>query len=78
MMTFTFAILVVTLALFIWGKIRADAVALLSMVSLYAFGILTVKETFSGFSNTTVVMIAALFIVGEAMSKNRGYLLAGK
>ena len=69
MMTFTFAILVVTLALFIWGKIRADAVALLSMVSLYAFGILTVKETFSGFSNTTVVMIAALFIVGEAMSK---------
>lgn len=69
MMTLTFAILVVTLALFIWGKIRADAVALLSMVSLYAFGILTVKETFSGFSNTTVVMIAALFIVGEAMSK---------
>ena len=69
MMTFTFAILVVTLALFIWGKIRADAVALLSMVSLYAFGILTVKETFSGFSNTTVVMIAALFIVGEAMSR---------
>jgi di/tricarboxylate transporter len=69
MMTLTFAILAVTLTLFIWGKLRADAVALLSMVALYAFGILTVKETFSGFSNTTVVMIAALFIVGEAMSK---------
>lgn len=68
-MTLTFAILAVTLTLFIWGKLRADAVALLSMVALYAFGILTVKETFSGFSNTTVVMIAALFIVGEAMSK---------
>lgn len=69
MMTLTFTILGITLILFIWGKLRADAVALLSMVSLYAFGILTVKETFSGFSNTTVVMIAALFIVGEAMSK---------
>ena len=68
-MTLTFTILGITLILFIWGKLRADAVALLSMVSLYAFGILTVKETFSGFSNTTVVMIAALFIVGEAMSK---------
>ena len=68
-MTITFIILAITIILFISGKLRPDIVALLSMVSLYIFGVLTVKETFTGFSNTTVVMIAALFIVGEAMSK---------
>lgn len=68
-MTITFIILAITIVLFISGKLRPDVVAILSMVSLYLFGVLTVKETFLGFSNTTVVMIAALFIVGEAMSR---------
>lgn len=69
LMTITFIILAITITLFISGKLRADIVAILSMISLYVFGVLSVKDTFSGFSNSTVVMIAALFIVGEAMSK---------
>ncbi len=68
-MTVTFIILAITIALFISGKLRPDVVALASMASLYVFGVLTVKEAFIGFSNTTVVMITALFIVGEAMSR---------
>tara|TARA_B110000879_G_scaffold41896_1_gene59076 strand:- start:8923 stop:10776 length:1854 start_codon:yes stop_codon:yes gene_type:complete len=68
-MTVTFVILTLTILLFISGKLRPDIVALLSMLSLYVFGILTVQEAFSGFSNTTVVMIAGLFVVGEALSR---------
>ena len=62
-------ILIITIALFIWGKYSPDVVALLSMVSLFVFGILDSKETLSGFSNPTVIMIAALFIIGEGLSQ---------
>lgn len=68
-MTTVFIILGITIILFVSGKLRPDVVAILSMISLYVFGVLSVKDTFAGFSNTTVVMIAALFIVGEAMNR---------
>ena len=72
------AILAVTIGLFIWGKYSPDIVALLSMISLFAFGILDSKETLSGFSNPTVIMIAALFIIGEGMSQTGWTAQAGK
>ena len=56
-------ILIITIALFIWGKFTPDIIALISMLSLFLFGILTLDETLSGFSNPTVIMIAALFII---------------
>ena len=68
-MTVAFIILGITIILFVSGKLRPDIVAILSMMSLYIFGVLSIKDTFAGFSNTTVVMIAALFIVGEAMNR---------
>ena len=62
-------ILIITIALFIWGKFTPDIIALISMLSLFLFGILTLDETLSGFSNPTVIMIAALFIIGEGELK---------
>lgn len=70
-------IFVITIGLFMWGKYPPDVVALLSMLSLYLTGILNVTETFSGFSNTTVIMIAALFIIGEGLSQTGWTALAG-
>ena len=72
------AILAVTIALFIWGKYSPDIVALLSMISLFVFGILDSKETLSGFSNPTVIMIAALFIIGEGLSQTGWTAQAGQ
>ncbi|TRZ41794.1 SLC13 family permease [Robertkochia solimangrovi] len=71
-------ILVVTIALFIWGKYPPDVVALISMLSLYLTGILDVPETLSGFSNPTVIMVAALFIIGEGLSRTGWTALAGR
>lgn len=71
-------ILIITIALFIWGKYSPDVVALLSMVSLFAFGILDSKEALSGFSNPTVIMIAALFIIGEGLSQTGWTAQAGQ
>lgn len=71
-------ILVVTIGLFVWGKFTPDIVALISMISLYLTGILTAPETLSGFSNPTVIMIAALFIIGEGIAQTGWTAMAGK
>lgn len=71
-------ILGVTIALFIWGKFPPDVVALMAMLSLYLTGILDLSETLAGFSNPTVIMIAALFIIGEGLSRTGWTAVAGQ
>ena len=71
-------ILSITIVLFIWGKFPPDVVALLSMIALFLFGILDLNETLIGFSNPTVIMIAALFIIGEGLSRTGWTALAGR
>ncbi len=71
-------ILIITIGFFVWGKFSPDVVALISMISLFLTGILDVKETLSGFSNPTVIMIAALFVVGEGIAQTGWTALAGK
>lgn len=66
-MTVTLIILAITAILFAIGKIRSDIVALCSLISLLIFGILTPNEALSGFSNSVVIMMAGLFIVGGAV-----------
>lgn len=77
-MTAMFIILTITIVLFIWGKYSPDLIALFSMLALFSLGILTSKETLSGFSNPTVIMIAALFVIGEALSRTGWTALAGQ
>ena len=77
-MTLMIIILSITILLFIWGKFSPDIVALLSMISIFLCGILSLNETLSGFSNSTVIMIASLFIIGEGMSQTGWTALAGK
>lgn len=57
-------VILVAAALFVWGKIRSDIVALSALVALILSGILTPTEALSGFSNPVVIMMACLFIVG--------------
>ncbi len=64
-MLLTFAILAATVALFIWGRLRADIVALLALLTLFLTGILTTAQSIAGFGDSTVILIAALFVVGE-------------
>ncbi len=66
-MTITLIILVLTVAMFIWGKVRADIVALTALASLLIFGILTPSEALSGFSSPIVIMMIGLFVVGGAI-----------
>ena len=66
-MTITLIILILTVAMFIWGKVRADIVALTALAALLLFGILTPAEALAGFSSPIVIMMIGLFVVGGAI-----------
>mgnify|MGYP001823086724 CR=1 FL=1 len=68
-MVYTFVVLTITVVLFVWGKLRSDLVALLSLLALVAGDVLSATEVLSGFSDSSVIMIAALFVVGEGLSR---------
>ena len=63
----TVGVLVLSIFFFIQGKIRADLVALCSMLILLMTGVLNTSEALSGFSNNVVIMMAGLFIVGAGI-----------
>ena len=66
-MWITIAILVISAALFANGKVRSDIVALCALCALLVFQILTPAEALSGFSNSVVIMMVGLFVVGGAI-----------
>lgn len=66
-MTTTLIILLITVALFIWGRVRADIVALTALAALLVLGILTPAEALAGFSSPIVIMMIGLFVVGGAI-----------
>lgn len=66
-MLITIITLVLAAAGFVWGRIRADVVALIALLVLTLSGILTTQEALSGFSNPIVIMMVGLFVVGGAI-----------
>ena len=85
-MWLTIAILIISAVLFANGIIRSDIVALCALCALLIFQILTPAEALSGFSNSVVIMMVGLFVVGGAifqtglakMISSRILKLAGK
>lgn len=68
-MTITLIILFITSALFLWGKIRSDLVALMALLALTISGVLSADEAISGFANPIVLMLAGLFIISGAITQ---------
>ena len=66
-LTLTFIILAVTIVLFMTNRVRGDLVAVMALLAFVIFGILTPGEALAGFSNSVVIMIAALFVVGAGI-----------
>ncbi|EMN3921100.1 SLC13 family permease [Citrobacter farmeri] len=61
------SLLAIAVILFATGRVRMDAVALLVIVAFVLSGTLSLTEAFSGFSDPNVVLIAALFIIGDGL-----------
>lgn len=62
-----FAVLAGVVVLFVWNRLPVEIVALAATLTLWATGVLTVNEAFAGFGDTTVIFIASLFVVSEAL-----------
>jgi di/tricarboxylate transporter len=61
------ALLVSAVAMFVINKPRMDAVALIMLTALPFTGVVSVGETLAGFSDSNIVLIAALFVIGEGL-----------
>ncbi|WP_210395797.1 SLC13 family permease [Motiliproteus sediminis] len=74
---FVFALLAITVLLFIIDKIRMDLVAMMVVVALAVSGVVSPNEAVAGFGQSLVVMIAALFVVGEGLFRTGVAAAAG-
>src|SRR5690606_18002134 len=61
------ALLLTSMVLFIRNKPRMDVVALLVIVALPLSGVLSIQEAVAGFSDPSVLLIAALFVIGDGL-----------
>ena len=61
------AILAAAIVAFASNRLRVDAVGLGVLLALAVSGILTAGEAVAGFSDSSVLMIGGLFIIGEAL-----------
>jgi di/tricarboxylate transporter len=60
-------LLVATVTMFTINRPRMDAAALIMMTILPFTGIITVNESLAGLSDPNIVLIAALFVIGEGL-----------
>ena len=60
-------LLATTVALFIHNRLRLDVIALLVIMAFSVSGTLTLNEALAGFSDPSVILIAALFVIGEGL-----------
>ncbi|HYI25529.1 MAG TPA: SLC13 family permease [Thermomicrobiales bacterium] len=65
--TITLLILAVSVVVFVWNYLPVGIVALGVALALWATDVLTLEQSVAGFGSTTVVLIAALFVVAEAL-----------
>jgi di/tricarboxylate transporter len=76
--TVTLLILAAAVALFVWNRLPVAAVALGAALALAATGVVSLGEALSGFGDPTVLFIASLFVIGEALDANGVTTWAGR
>jgi di/tricarboxylate transporter len=75
---FLLAVIVIAAVLLIATRIRADLVALLTLVALALSGTVSPAEAFAGFSSSAAMTILAIFIISEAMQQTGLTLMLGQ
>ena len=76
--TITFLILAVTVAVFVWDHLPVGVVAFGVALSLWATGVLDLEQALAGFGDPTVLFIASLFVVSEALDSTGVTAWAGQ
>jgi di/tricarboxylate transporter len=76
--TITYLVLAATVAVFVWDRLPVAAVALGVALSLWATGVLDLDQALGGFGDPTVIFIASLFVVSEALDSTGVTAWAGQ
>ena len=76
--TITFLVLGASVVVFVWDYLPVAVVALGVALSLWATGVLSLDQALAGFGDPTVVFIASLFVVGEALDSSGVTAWAGQ
>src|ERR1044072_5726845 len=66
----SFGIIAATMALFAWGRLRYDLVALLALLAAIAAGIVPFDKAFTGFSDDIVIIVACALLVSAAVGRS--------
>ncbi len=61
------ALLAAAIAMFAINRPRMDAVALIVLTALPFTGVISMGESLAGFSDSNIVLIAALFVIGDGL-----------
>jgi di/tricarboxylate transporter len=65
--TISFLVLGAVVVLFVWNRFPVELVAIGAGLTLYATGVLEIEQVLAGYGDSTVVLIASLFVVSEAL-----------
>lgn len=65
-----FGILAATIALFVWGKLRYDLVAMLALLASIAVGTVPANKAFSGFSDDIIIIVASALVLSAAIARS--------
>ncbi|WP_232831707.1 SLC13 family permease [Pseudogemmobacter bohemicus] len=65
-----FAIIIGMMALFIYGRLRYDVVAMVALAASVAAGTVAPENAFSGFSDDIVIIVASALVVSAAVSRS--------
>lgn len=64
------ATIIAMMALFAWGRLRYDLVAIISLIAAYLVGIVPAEKAFAGFSSDIVIIVASALILSAAVSRS--------
>lgn len=67
---FAFAIVGAMMALFLWGRLRYDLVAMLALLAGIVTGVIAPKDAFSGFSDDIVIIVASALLVSGGIARS--------
>ena len=76
--TITYLVLAAAVALFAWGRVPTALVAVAVPLALWATGVLDLERALAGFGDPTVIFIASLFVVSEALDASGVTAWAGQ
>ncbi len=65
-----FGILFLTMALFVWGRLRHDIVALAALMACVVTGLVPSDEAFTGFGHPAVITVACILVLSHALQQS--------